>query len=387
MKLVHSADWQLGWAQYGLRSRLRDFEIAAENIFRLALEQKAGALILAGDIFDTNRPPARSVELVRKGVAELAKAGCQTLGILGNHDMSEQDDPNQSDWLRICGAINVHGRSAILTGKDDEQVLVIGIDRRRPAQLLEELRTDTYKLAELAAQKVPVILVLHQMLAEVSPFGADGLSAAALAEILGPMGVQYVAMGDVHEYRHLEVGGVKFCYPGSTEMTDINEPRQKWASIIDIVDGQIKPSRIETPSRRIIQLRIDKEEDLEPLRMQIANSRPHSGGDSPPPLLYLEVNRELNLIPKLEKWYEHFPKCISTYAGAGDMSKVFDKPIWEREGAVLQLGRAVEAFHAAGTDENQLILEILKSPDAVEDVMSNYFAQKGLNYNDYRSAT
>lgn len=89
MKLIHTADLHIGKMVNGF-SMLKDQEYVLEQIVKIAMEEKADALIIAGDIYDRNIPPSEAVVVFDQFVSELIEEGIPVLFVSGNHDSPER---------------------------------------------------------------------------------------------------------------------------------------------------------------------------------------------------------------------------------------------------------------------------------------------------------
>jgi hypothetical protein len=67
---------------------------------------------------------------------------------------------------------------------------------------------------------------------------------------------------------------------------------------------------------------------------------------------------------------------IMPYAGGRDAKNASDT--FERKGAMLQLKDAVAAFFDTGTDEYELVFQMLGAPDNTRDIIKTYMKDKGV---------
>lgn len=65
MRILHTGDWHLGKTLEG-RSRLREQEDFVDELVRVADEQQADAILMAGDVYDSVNPPAAAEQLFMK---------------------------------------------------------------------------------------------------------------------------------------------------------------------------------------------------------------------------------------------------------------------------------------------------------------------------------
>ena len=104
MKLLHTSDWHLG-KRLGDFSRIHEQQAVMKEICEIADNEKADAVLVAGDLFDSFNPPAEAVDLFYKTLRKLSKNGSRpVIAIAGNHDSPdriEAPDP----LARACGII------------------------------------------------------------------------------------------------------------------------------------------------------------------------------------------------------------------------------------------------------------------------------------------
>lgn len=89
MKLIHTSDLHIG-KMVNEYSMLKDQEFVLKQIINIAKEERADALLIAGDIYDRNIPPSDAVAIFDQFVSELIKEGILVLLISGNHDSPER---------------------------------------------------------------------------------------------------------------------------------------------------------------------------------------------------------------------------------------------------------------------------------------------------------
>jgi len=86
MKILHTADWHLGKNLEG-QSRIQEQELFAADFVRMAKEQKADVIVIAGDIYDSVNPPARAELLFYDTLKKLSPDGERLIIVIaGNHD-------------------------------------------------------------------------------------------------------------------------------------------------------------------------------------------------------------------------------------------------------------------------------------------------------------
>lgn len=358
MKFIHIADPQLGYRQYGLQERYQDFIRVHDNIVEFAVQQKPDAVVYAGDIFEKHMRSADLEMYLRNKVKYMQGHGIKVLGIEGNHDLL-----NTNASLEICDIWPLDHSGTHPKMTDISGFKFWGINYCPPGPEFKE------KLAQVP-DGVDV-LVLHQTLSDVFPLNAD-ISAEELVAIVKPKGVRYVAMGHIHNSWQTCIDGVHIVYPGSTEMTDIDEKLDKYIYSVDLpVKGLAKVSMHRLNTRPIGRTVIDTPEQAESLIAKILSKEDNQG------IFVVSVNRQISkMIPRLE----HAARSTGTMlyvnkiheSGKGEV-KI--RP-FERANASTDLKGVVGEKFQALSDQYSLTMEILSRPSDLITTCTNYLKEK-----------
>ncbi|MCB7319719.1 exonuclease SbcCD subunit D [Lacrimispora sp. 210928-DFI.3.58] len=89
MRFIHTSDLHLG-------KRVNEFPMLEDQIYilkeilRIVEEEKAGAVVIAGDVYDKPVPPAEAVQVFDSFLTELAGHQIPVFVISGNHDSQER---------------------------------------------------------------------------------------------------------------------------------------------------------------------------------------------------------------------------------------------------------------------------------------------------------
>lgn len=89
MRILHTGDWHLGRTLEG-RGRLPEQEQFLDELVRMADDQQADIIMMAGDVYDSVNPPAAAEALFYDAAARLTENGRQLVVISGNHDQPER---------------------------------------------------------------------------------------------------------------------------------------------------------------------------------------------------------------------------------------------------------------------------------------------------------
>ena len=216
MKFAHLADTHLGYRQFGLIEREKDFYEVFDKIIDKIIEEKVDFVIHSGDLFETSRPSPLALLTFQKGLLKLKGAGIPMYAIAGNHDMVMRRDsiPPQVIFkklgLKVISPINtnyMHG-----------DVFIAGLPYF-PSSQSDALKSKLTELSAKAVNHEKSILVLHQ--------GIDKYFNLQYELEIGniPDNFDYYALGHIHKYINDDFGNGKLVYPGSTEIWKTDEIR------------------------------------------------------------------------------------------------------------------------------------------------------------------
>ncbi|MGH8793394.1 MAG: metallophosphoesterase family protein, partial [Stackebrandtia sp.] len=85
MRILHTSDWHIGATLKG-QSRATEQIAVFGEIIALAEAEKPDLVVVAGDLFETAAPSAKSQELLTKTLTALRATGADVVAVAGNHD-------------------------------------------------------------------------------------------------------------------------------------------------------------------------------------------------------------------------------------------------------------------------------------------------------------
>lgn len=360
MKALVTADLHLGYRMYGLKQRELDFYQAAFNAFDVAKAENVDAVFLAGDVFDTTRPPAAAVSALERCVR---LHGVETFGIEGNHDLI-----NTGEWLSVCGVKPI-GTGSVYDKR------VVGINYRRPKELLEALESTAAQCEDLGL-RIPVVL-LHTGFEDMGdPFAAE-LPTTAVMPFMKRIGCHTVCVGHIHKRMVKEVvldgHKVTFIQPGSIEACSLSEERDmvfddgrrvrgaKAVTIIEFDDERlISRYEVPLPTRVFKDVRIDTQDDLKKFlaepdcefdeKMTVARVKSSVDG------AMSAVEQKLR-----GKLYR-----ILAYNDKVELEEV------DRSSQLITLESVIGEYFDEGSDVYELLRDVLKNPERAADIVEHY---------------
>jgi DNA repair exonuclease SbcCD nuclease subunit len=216
LRLVHTADVHLGELPNAWSSAAPDAdERAFARVIDTVLAERADALLIAGDLFDSNRVAEPAI---RFAADQIGRVSCPVVLIPGNHDCYDGSSIYRRFDFRAIGD-HVHPLYA-----EEGEVVVF-----------EELGLTVWGkgLVEHAPANRPMAGVPGRD-AEARPAGhwlvglAHGhfvedrrelRSSLITPDEIAGSGLDYLALGHVHVFRDVSQGTVRACYPGAPRIS------------------------------------------------------------------------------------------------------------------------------------------------------------------------
>jgi len=260
MRILHTGDWHFGKTLEG-RSRLKEQENFVDELVRIADEQQADMILMAGDVYDSVNPPAAAEQLFYEACARLTENGRPLVVISGNHDQPE----------RVASVSPLVARQGItLIGLPVAEAVTVGASRTgeiakiaalpypSESRLNELLSADGQEDELRRAYSARVGMLMKKLAGQFSPAtvnlamshiyvlgglecdserpiqvgGAYTVDPSALS-----IGAQYTALGHLHRPQSVKGDGI-IRYSGSPLAYSFSEAGQaKSVMMLDIVPG------------------------------------------------------------------------------------------------------------------------------------------------------
>jgi exonuclease SbcD len=285
MRILHTSDWHVGKVLKG-RDRYEEHVTVLGSIVKTARDEDADLVLVAGDLFETAAPTAKSQGLVIWALLALREDGRQVVVIAGNHDNQSLLD---AVYRPVLGQLGLH---------------MLGTPKRPDSGGTLTLRTRTGEVARVAA--LPFLshryavraaeILLHefaehaldyaQRVAEMvrlltADFTADAVNVVmAHATLLGgrrgggerevqtsldyelpasmfPVTAHYVALGHLHRQQEIP-GPCPIFYSGSPLAIDFGEEANEPGALLVTAEPGIRADARPVPitgGRRLRTLR------------------------------------------------------------------------------------------------------------------------------------
>jgi len=217
---LHTADWQIG-KPFGRiddpdkRARVRQERIdAVDRIGKVAAEQEASFIVVAGDLFDT---PTADKATVSAACSAIGRLGRPVYAIPGNHDHGGPGGIWEQEFFRREHrelAPNLHVLLETSPLELDDAILLPCplLRRHEPADTTAWLRTIESDLASFPGK--PRIVLAHGGVRSFERRDEDGGANQIDLDRLPDEAIDYVALGDWHGTTQ---AGPKAWYAGTPE--------------------------------------------------------------------------------------------------------------------------------------------------------------------------
>jgi exonuclease SbcD len=233
-RFIHAADLHLDapFAALGrvapeIAGRLRDASLEAfDGLVRMAIEREAAFVIFAGDIYDSSDRGVRAQLRFLRGVERLGEHGIVVFVAHGNHDPMDGWSAVRRlpENLVVFGADAVEIHTIGLNGAPWAHVYGISYPRRDVTENLA-LRFERHDAPGLH------IGVLHSNVGNQPDYPA--YSPCSVADLTAA-GMDYWALGHIHQYQRLSEGHPWIVYPGSLQAIKSSELGPRGAVAVEV---------------------------------------------------------------------------------------------------------------------------------------------------------
>ncbi|MGD0122753.1 MAG: DNA repair exonuclease [Candidatus Limnocylindrales bacterium] len=261
LRLLHTADVHLGARHTDLGERaaiLRERQFAA---FRasvdLAIAEKVDIYLVAGDLFDSNTQPRRSVERVAAEFGRLARAGIRTVVIPGTHDVYDRASIYRS--YDLAGIAQAASDWVVVLTPYLPEIVFPSLDTIVYGRVFDTKRSPRSPLAGLDARADAratwKIGMVHGALA--IPGRTDSDAVVVTEEEIAATGLDYLALGHWHSAIEGRAGTVSYAYSGAPEPVAVDQDGAGQVLIVQLED-QGGRHVVTTEPRRVGQTRSEK---------------------------------------------------------------------------------------------------------------------------------
>jgi DNA repair protein SbcD/Mre11 len=274
VKILHTSDWHVGKVLKG-QDRHDEHVAVLRGIVNAAREQDADLVLIAGDLFETSAPNARSQGLVMHTLLALREDGRQVVLVAGNHDNAGLLD---AVYRPVLGKLGLHvlglprspddGGTLLLTTRRSETVRVAAlpfVSKRFAVRAAELVFHEVAEHALDYAQQVSVMVerltagftpdAVNVIMGHLTLLGGrrgggerdvqTGLDYEVPAGLFPPT-AHYAALGHLHRQQEI-AGPCPMFYSGSPLAVDFGEEGNEPAALIVSAEPGVRADAVPVP--------------------------------------------------------------------------------------------------------------------------------------------
>ena len=231
LRLLHTADVHLGARHAVLgdaaaAQRERQFAAFKASV-DLAISEQVDLFLVAGDLFDSNVQPKRSVERVAAELGRLAKARIRSVLVPGTHDVYDRSSVYRAYDIATLAGSRPQDELIVVLTPDHPWIHLQALDVVVHGPCFPTKRAPYSPLRDLAALEVPQatwkIGVLHAAVA--IPGRTDGDEVVVTVEEIAATGLDYLALGHWHSAQVARTKGITYAYAGAPEAIAVDQDK------------------------------------------------------------------------------------------------------------------------------------------------------------------
>ncbi len=266
LRLLHTADVHLGARHADLgeaaaAQRERQFD-AFRAAVDLAIAEKVDLFLVAGDLFDSNVQPKRSVERVAAQLGRMAQARIRSVLVPGTHDVYDRSSVYRAyDLAELAGTRPAEEMVVVLT-PDHPWIHLQALDAVVHGPCFPTKRAPRSPLHDLAAVETPDatwhIGVLHSSVA--IPGRTDGDEVVVTVEEIAASGLDYLALGHWHSAQVARTKGVTYAYAGAPEPVAVDQDKAGKVLLVTLDADKTGQHMVEVDQRTVGRTMFERRE-------------------------------------------------------------------------------------------------------------------------------
>jgi DNA repair protein SbcD/Mre11 len=200
LQITHTSDVHLNDEPDGIKVRE-----AFAQVVDTVLETESDLFLIAGDLFDHNEIARKTVDFVYE---QLARVSCETVVIVGNHDVWDERSVVKRMDFRKAGP-----HVTLLNDADGMQVTFPDLHATVWGRCMLDHDRSNKPMAGAPPRKADMwhIGMAHGMYTDEPEMERSSLITPQEIEASG---FDYLALGHVHAHRQMRHGNTLACYPG-----------------------------------------------------------------------------------------------------------------------------------------------------------------------------
>jgi DNA repair exonuclease SbcCD nuclease subunit len=203
----------------------------------LALTEKVDLLLIAGDLFDSNVQPKRSVERVAAQLARLAQSKIRTVIVPGTHDCYDRASIYRAYDLKALAGSTPNDDLVTVLAPEQPSVHITSCDAVVHGPVFATKRAPHSPLRDLVArpgdpQATWRIAMVHGSIA--IPGKTERDEVVITTDEIGATGLDYLALGHWHSAQQSRAGAVTYAYSGAPEAVALDQDRAGKVLLVEL---------------------------------------------------------------------------------------------------------------------------------------------------------
>ncbi|MEA2609222.1 MAG: repair protein SbcD/Mre11, partial [Chloroflexota bacterium] len=262
----HTADVHLGARHDDLgdqaaAQRERQFT-AFKAAVDLALAEKVDLFLVAGDLFDSNVQPRRSVERVAAELKRLAAAKIRTVVIPGTHDVYDRASIYRAYDLATMAGGGSNDDLVTVLDPDHPSIHLAACDVIVYGRVFATKRAPQSPLHGLDAGAAETSATWHVGMVHGSisiPGKTERDEVVITTDEIAATGLDYLALGHWHSAQTGRAGTVTYAYAGAPEAVALDQDRAGKVLLVEL-DQRDGARTVKVEERQVGRTRFEKRE-------------------------------------------------------------------------------------------------------------------------------
>ncbi|MBI3751342.1 MAG: DNA repair exonuclease [Chloroflexi bacterium] len=262
LRLLHTADVHLGARHTDLGDRavaLRERQFAAFGAsIDLAIAEKVDLFLIAGDLFDSNVQPRRTVDRAVAQLRRLVEAKIRTVIVPGTHDVHDRASIYRAyDLAALAGAVGSDFLTVLTPDRPD--VVLTALDLVVYGPCFATKRAPHSPLRDIDAAKDDRatwhVGLLHAAVA--IPGQTDNDDVVVTPEEIAASHLDYLALGHWHSTVQGTAGSTTWAYSGAPEAVAIDQDKAGSVLLISLEESNRK-KRVKIEARPVAKTHFER---------------------------------------------------------------------------------------------------------------------------------
>jgi DNA repair protein SbcD/Mre11 len=267
LRIIHTADVHLGarhddLGEQAAAQRERQFA-AFKATVDLAIAEKADLVLIAGDLFDSNVQPRRSVERVAGELKRLGDARIRAVIIPGTHDVYDRASIYRAYDLKAMSGSTPNDDLVTVLTPELPRIDLGTLNAVVHGPVFATKRAPNSPLKDVDVTGAPAgtwhIGLIHGSIS--IPGKTDRDEVVITTEEIAGSGLDYLALGHWHSAQQGRAGAVTHAYAGAPEAVALDQDRAGKVLLVTLDDSTGK--RIVTVEERPVGRTIFQRESVD----------------------------------------------------------------------------------------------------------------------------